>query len=112
MDFLDALNRENIAGRWTAEFIGPVAGTHRNGQRINAGGINKIDALRLVSNCSIDSLPSAPMPSSSPAMPVSATPDSQSLLNRHATGMRHLHSQSGNPYVVVKVSRGFAILAE
>ena len=45
VDFLDALNRQNIAGRLTGKFIRTVTGANRNRQRINLGLLDKICGL-------------------------------------------------------------------
>ena len=48
MNFLDPVNRENIAGRLAGKFIRTVTGANRNRQRIALGLTNKICSLSCV----------------------------------------------------------------
>ena len=42
MNFFDAANRENVAGRRAAEFISTVACAYRDGECVDAGRINEV----------------------------------------------------------------------
>ena len=76
MDFLDALYRQDVTGRRAGELVGAVAGTDGDRQRIDTWCPST--KWRLLPDRSAagrcDSTPSAPEPSSSPAMPVSSEP--------------------------------------
>ena len=42
VNFFDAANRENVAGRRAAEFISTVACAYRDGESVDAGRINEV----------------------------------------------------------------------
>ena len=42
MDFLNAIDSKNVAGRRTSEFVRTVASAARDGQCIHAGGLDEL----------------------------------------------------------------------
>src|SRR5699024_251163 len=42
VNFFDTLNGESVAGGWTSEFVGAVAGTDSDGQGIDVGGLDEV----------------------------------------------------------------------
>jgi len=81
VDGLDAFDGEDVAGGFAAEFVGAVRSTDGDGKRVHVGLVDEIRRPgRIGKQLSWVSAPSAPDPSSLPALMVSSDPSNRARL--------------------------------
>jgi hypothetical protein len=75
VDFLDAVDGQDVAGGLARELVGAVRGADGDGQRVELGGLDEVGGLlRIGQQHRVVELAFGAVPSSSPASPVSSEP--------------------------------------
>jgi len=111
MDLLDAIHREDVAGRLARKLVGAVAGAHRNGERVDSRSLDEVDGLIRVGEKLIQGkLALRTMPVFLLARSVLEGPEAAELaFDRHAESMGDVHDFAGDRHVVLVGRRGLRI---
>jgi len=114
VDFLDAGNRQDVAGGRAAELVGAVAGADGNGQRVQLGFMNEAGGLfRIGQHLAVVQLAfGADAVFLAGVTGFEVAQAAQLALDRGADLVRHRHDLLGHVDVVAEVGRGLAVLAQ
>src|SRR5690606_8192353 len=114
MDFLDAVDGQDVTSRRAAELVGTMAGTYRNCPRIHTGISHKTRSFFRIGQ----HLLVAEFAFSTNTIVFTShtgfqgTQTADLTFNRHTTGMRHFHNSTGYTHVVVVVSWSLAVYTQ
>ena len=114
VDVFDAIDGENVAGRWARELVGPVAGTAGDRQCVDAGVSYKPSGLLGIGQHLVvgqfTRRANAVFFASFTGLKRAQAADF--TLYRDTAGVSHFHHSASDARVVVVVHRRFAILAQ
>ena len=114
MDFLDALDRQGVAGRRLGELVGAVAGADGDGQGIDLGLLHEVGGLFRVGQqlAVIEHAFGANAVFLTGHAGLQAAQATQLALDGHTAGMGEGNGLLGHAHVVVVVGGGLAVFAQ